>query len=167
MNSESAPRPGVTGSHTTNGVPHGATSLTPFLALRDAAGAAQFYAEVLGATLLDTTVIGGVMVHAELSFDQGMLQIGEVNPAYGLVPAPEGDGACYSLSLYCADVDALVARAVAAGATVREPLADFVSGDRYASIKDPYGVRWSLMSRVEDLSAAESRRRVADWAAQQ
>lgn len=107
------------------------------------------------------------MVHAELRFDQGVLQIGEINPAYGLVAAPEGDGDCYSLALYCADVDALVERALAAGATVREPLADFVTGDRFASVRDPYGVRWSLMSRVEDLSEEESRRRVAQWAAKQ
>lgn len=115
----------------------------------------------------NSTVIDGVMVHAELRFDQGVLQIGEINPAYGLVAAPEGDGDCYSLALYCADVDALVERAVAAGATVREPLADFVTGDRFASVRDPYGVRWSLMSRVEDLSEEESRRRVAQWAAKQ
>jgi PhnB protein len=59
----------------------------------------------------------------------------------------------------------VVATAEAAGATVREPVADFVSGDRYASIRDPYGIRWSIMTRVEDLSEEESARRVAEWAA--
>lgn len=47
------------------------------------------------------------------------------------------------------------------------PLATFVSGDRFASILDPFGVRWSVMSRVEDLSEQESARRVAEWAASQ
>ena len=51
--------------------------------------------------------------------------------------------------------------------TIREPLATFVSGDRYASIRDPFGVRWSIMTRVEDLSEEESNRRVEEWAAQQ
>lgn len=88
-------------------------------------------------------------------------------PDYGLIPAPAGDADCYSLGLYRPDVDAVVERAVAAGAVVREPPADFVSGDRYASIRDPFGVRWSVMSRVEDLSEAESASRVAAWAAQQ
>ncbi|HJB62625.1 MAG TPA: VOC family protein, partial [Candidatus Microbacterium pullistercoris] len=60
-----------------------------------------------------------------------------------------------------------VRRAVDAGATVREPVATFVSGDRYASIRDPFGVRWSVMTRVEDLSEEESARRVAEWAATQ
>lgn len=60
----------------------------------------------------------------------------------------------------------MVARAEQAGATIREPLSDFVSGDRFASIRDPFGVRWSVMTRAEDLTEQESARRVADWAAQ-
>ena len=58
----------------------------------------------------------------------------------------------------------VVERAVAAGATVREAPADFVSGDRFASIRDPFGVRWSVMTRIEDLSEEESAARVAEWA---
>ena len=69
------------------------------------------------------------------------------------------------MGLYVSDVDAVVERAVAAGATVREAPSAFVSGDRFASIRDPFGVRWSVMTRVEDLSDDESARRVADWAA--
>ena len=65
------------------------------------------------------------------------------------------------------DVDAIVERAERAGATIREAVTTFVSGDRFASIRDPFGVRWSIMSRVEDLSHAESARRVAEWAAAQ
>ena len=57
-----------------------------------------------------------------------------------------------------------VERAVAAGAGVREAVTTFVSGDRYGSIRDPFGVRWSIMTRVEDLSPEESSRRVAEWA---
>ncbi|GIG35326.1 hypothetical protein Cpa01nite_07070 [Cellulomonas pakistanensis] len=60
-----------------------------------------------------------------------------------------------------------VERAVAAGATLREPVATFVSGDRYGSVVDPFGVRWTVMTRVEDLSPEESARRVAAWAAEQ
>ena len=56
---------------------------------------------------------------------------------------------------------------VAAGATIREPITTFVSGDRFASLRDPFGVRWSVMTRVEDISQEESSRRVAQWAATQ
>lgn len=155
---------GVTGTHTEKGVPHGATSLTPFLAISNAAGAVKFYEQVFGARVVDVTEMGGVVVHADLDFGNGRLQFGEPTPDYGLVPAPAGDADCYSMGYYCADVDAVVERAVAAGSTVREPVSTFVSGDRFASIRDPFGVRWSVMSRVEDLSEEESARRVAEWA---
>jgi PhnB protein len=164
MNEHDAPRPGVSGDHTTNGVPHGSTSLTPFLAIKGAADAVEYYRSVFGARVVDVTELGGVVVHADLDFGQGRLQLGEPTPEYGLVPAPE-EGACYSIGLYCSDVDSVLERAVEAGATIREPASDFVSGDRFASILDPFKVRWSIMSRVEDLSEAESVRRVAEWAA--
>jgi PhnB protein len=155
------------GAHTTNGTPHGATSLTPFLAIPDARGAIDFYHKVFGARVVDVTELGGVVVHAVLDFGNGMLQLGEPNPEYGLVAAPEGDQDCYSIGLYCPDVDATVAKAQAAGAVIREAPSTFVSGDRFASIRDPFGVRWSVMTRVEDLSEEESARRVAEWARQQ
>ncbi|QLQ11618.1 MAG: VOC family protein [Nocardioidaceae bacterium] len=141
--------------------------MTPFLAIEGAADAIEFYRSVLGARVVDITEMGGVVVHADLDFGNGRLQLGEPSPDYGLVPAPAGDRDCYSIGLYCADVDAIVAVAERAGATVREPASTFVSGDRFASIRDPFGVRWSIMSRVEDLSEAESARRVAEWAAEQ
>jgi PhnB protein len=157
---------GVTGAHTTDGRPHGVTSLTPFLAVPRAAAAIDFYRDVLGARVVDVTEMGGVVVHAELDFGAGRLQLGEPSPDFGLVPPP-ADGACYSIGLYCTDVDALTARAEAAGAQVREAPSTFVSGDRFASILDPFGVRWSLMTRVEDLSEEESTQRVRAWAAAQ
>lgn len=159
--------PAADGEHTTNGTPHGATSLTPFLAIADARGAIDFYRDIFGARVVDVTEMGGIVAHAVLDFGNGLLQLGEPMPDYGLIAAPPGEQDCYSIGLYRPDVDAVVARAEAAGATIREKPATFVSGDRFASIRDPYGVRWSVMTRVEDLSEQESARRVAEWAAQQ
>jgi len=156
---------GVTGAHTTNGRPHAATALTPFLAIPDSRGAIDFYTEVFGARVVGITEFGGVVAHADLDFGLGGLQLGDPNPEYGLVAAPAGDADCYSMGIYVPDVDAVVARAVAAGAAVREAPSTFVSGDRYASIRDPFGVRWSVMTRVEDLSEEESNARVEAWAA--
>jgi PhnB protein len=155
------------GEHTTNGTPHGATSLTPFLAIPDARGAIDFYHKIFGARVVDVTEMGGAVAHAVLDFGNGLLQLGEPIPDYSLVAAPDGEQDCYSIGLYCPDVDAVVARAEAAGAVVREGPATFVSGDRFASIRDPFGVRWSIMTRVEDLSEEESAQRVAEWAKQQ
>lgn len=156
---------GVTGAHTTDGRPNSATSLTPFLAVPRAREAIEFYRDVFGARVIDVTEFGGVVAHADLDFGLGHLQLGEPSPEYHLVSAPSGDDDCYSMGLYVSDVDAVVERAVAAGSTVREAPSAFVSGDRFASIRDPFGVRWSVMTRVEDLSDEESARRVADWAA--
>ncbi len=155
------------GAHTTHGVPNGATSLTPFIVVPRAREAIDFYRDVFGARVVDVTEMGGIVAHAVLDFGQGQLQLGEPMPDYHLVPPPSGDDDCYSLGLYCEDADAVVARAEQAGATVREPLMTFVSGDRFASISDPFGIRWSIMTRVEDLSEEESARRVAEWARQQ
>lgn len=86
------------------------------------------------------------MAHAVLDFGQGLLQIGEPMPRYGLVAAPEGEQDCYSIGFYCPDVDTMVERAQAAGAVIREAPSTFVSGDRFASIRDPFGVRWSVLT---------------------
>ncbi len=155
------------GAHTTHGIPHGVTSLTPFLVVPRARDAIAFYRDVFGARVVDVSEMGGVVVHAVLDLGHGQLQLGEPMPDYHLVPPPAGDDDCYSIGLYCDDEDAVVARAEAAGATVREPLTTFVSGDRFASIRDPFGVRWSILTRVEDLSEEESGRRVAEWVRQQ
>lgn len=163
---------GITGQHTDHGTPHGFTSLTPFHVVRDAAGALEFYQRVFGARVLDVTEMpdgkGGTLVaHATLDLGRGRLQIADPMPGFGLVPPPEEDAVSSSIALYVPDVDAVMAEAEAAGATVREPVADFVSGDRFGSIRDPHGIRWAIMTRVEDLSDAESAARVREWAAAQ
>lgn len=155
----------ATGAHTTDGVPHGRTSLTPHLVVSPADSAIDFYRDALGATVRSVTRMQGLVGEAELAFANGTLTLGDPLPAYGLVPPTPENGASFSLALYVSDVDAVVERAVAAGATLREPATDFVSGDRYASILDPFGVRWSIMTRVEDLSPEESEQRVQQWAA--
>lgn len=155
---------GATGDHTTDGRPNSATSLTPFLVIPHAKEAVDFYRDVFGARVVDITEFGGVIVHADLDFGLGQLQLGEPNPEYRLVAPPSDGDDCYSMGLYVSNVDAVVDRAVTAGATVREAPSVFVSGDRFASIRDPFGVRWSVMTRVEDISDEESARRVAEWA---
>jgi PhnB protein len=153
----------------TNGRPEGYTTLTPFLVCSPAAEAISFYEEVFGAT-----VVGrmdgpdGTVMHAELDFGLGRLQLGDPNEQYGLVvPDRSGDAVSGSTCIYVADVDAVFEQAVARGAVVREKPATFVTGDRFASIYDPFGHRWAVMTRVEDVSPEEGERRLAEWAGQQ
>jgi PhnB protein len=155
------------GAYVTDGLPHGSTSLTPHIVVSPAADALEFYPTVFGATVEDVTRFGDQIAHAELDFGNGRLTLSDPLDGYQLAaPNPSG-GSDYSLALYVRDVDAVMKRAVAAGATVREDVSTFVSGDRFGSVLDPFGVRWSIMTRIEDVSPEESRRRVAEWAAAQ
>ncbi|MHA3020057.1 VOC family protein [Mycobacterium sp. BMJ-28] len=147
-------------------IPQGYTSLTPFLCVDGAAAAIDFYTSVFGATLI-SRMDGpdGTVAHAELDFGAGRLQLGDPQDAYQLAAPDRTAFATQSIGLYCADADAVVARAVEAGATVREPPQTFVTGDRFASIVDPFGRRWTVMTRVEDVTPEEQERRLAEWAA--
>lgn len=147
-------------------IPQGYTALTPFLVIDGAAAAIDFYIEVFGAELVEKMDgPDGTVAHAELDFGTGRLQLSDANPDYGLIAPPRTGPVTHSVVLYCTDADAVVDRAERAGATVREPIATFVTGDRYASIVDPFGQRWAVMTRVEEVDATERERRLSQWAA--
>ncbi len=152
-----------------DGTPEGYTTLTPFLVCSAASRAIDFYTSVFGARVVSRMDgADGTVPHAELDFGNGRLQLGDPSQEYGLV-APDGDPdrTTASTCIYVPDVDAVFARAVEQGAVVREPPSTFVTGDRFASVLDPYGHRWAVMTRVEDVSPAESERRLVEWAEQQ
>ncbi|OBG78472.1 MULTISPECIES: glyoxalase/bleomycin resistance/extradiol dioxygenase family protein [unclassified Mycobacterium] len=152
---------------TSNPIPGGYTSLTPFLVVDGAAAAIEFYADVFGAVLVEKMPgPGGTVAHAELDFGHGRLQLSDPNPSYQLKAPTRTDEVTHSITLYCADVDDVLARAQNAGATLREAAQTFVTGDRFGSITDPFGQRWSIMTRVEDIDATERERRLADWGAE-
>lgn len=146
-------------------IPDGYTSLTPFLCVDGAADAIDFYVSVFGATVVDRMDgPDGTVAHAELDFGNGRLQLGDPAQAYDIA-APDPDGAAtHSVALYCPDVDDVVTKAEQAGATIRESAQTFVTGDRFASILDPFGQRWTVMTRVEDVSPEERDRRLSEWA---
>jgi PhnB protein len=153
----------------TDGRPEGYTTLTPFLVCSPAAEAIAFYGAVFGATVV-SRMDGpdGSVLHAELDLGVGRLQLSDPNAEYGLVaPRRDGDQVSSSTCIYVADVDAVFAAAVERGATVREKPSTFVTGDRFASIYDPFGQRWAVMTKVEEVSQEESERRLAEWAATQ
>lgn len=151
-----------------NGKPDGFTTLTPFLVCRPAAEAIAFYAAVFGARVV-SRMDGpdGTVAHADLDLGDGRLQLGDPSDAFGLV-APQGQGpVSASTCIYVADVDAVFAAAVERGAIVREEPTTFVTGDRFASVYDPFGHRWAILTKIEELSPEEEERRLAQWASQQ
>lgn len=160
---------GLTGTHVQKGVPLGYTAITPFIVVSNPEGAIAFYKSVFNASLQDVTTFmdatnNPVIVHAELDFGNGRLQLGAANADFHLTAPSEVESACYSLGLYVPDVDQVLHEALKRGAALREPVTNFVSGDRFCSLIDPYGVRWTIMSRIDDISEAESFRRVKEWA---
>ncbi|MEV0687465.1 VOC family protein [Nocardia sp. NPDC050378] len=146
-------------------VPEGYHSITCFLAVPDGDAAIDFYSEVFGAKLLSRADgPDGQAVHAELLIGDSTMQLG--------IPLPDNsvraplDWVHTSIVHYCPDVDDAVARAVARGAKVVEDIQTFVTGDRYAVVVDPFGHRWAVMTRVENVSREEADRRVAAWLAE-
>ena len=108
-------------------------------------------------------------MHAELDLGLGRLQLSDPNDEYGLV-APTGHATTRSAAPPASTSPTSTrssTKAVERGATVREKPSTFVTGDRFASIYDPFGHRWAVMTKVEDVSPEEAERRLAEWAATQ
>lgn len=144
-----------TQAHTT--VPH---SVTPYLAIRSAASAIEFYRKVFDATeTMRLTEPSGRIGHAEITIGGAPIMMSDEYPEMD-VRSPEAFGGTpVGIHLYVADVDAVFARAVAAGAKpVRKPEDQFY-GDRAATLIDPFGHRWFLATRKEDVSPDEMNRR--------
>ncbi len=141
-------------------VPKGFHTATAYLIVRGAGKALDFYARAFGAK--EKTRMGmpdGTVMHAEMKIGDSMIMLSDENPQWGaLSPLTLGGNATHVM-LYVKDVDALAARAVAAGATVEMPAADMFWGDRYAKIRDPFGHLWSLATHIEDVGKREMERR--------
>lgn len=137
--------------------------LFSYLCVRDAAGAIAFYAEVFGATekfrLNDP---GGRIGHVELDFGDTTLMLCEEYPEYGIrAPDPEA-GTSVTLHAHVDDADAVIERALAAGATLLMPARDQFYGERSGVFRDPFGHRWNVGHSIEDVTPEEMQQRYAD-----
>ncbi len=131
-------------------------SVTPHLVCKGAADAIQFYAKAFGATEL-TKLPGsdGRLMHALIRIGDSPLMLVDEYPEHGSLGPLALKGSPVTLHLYVPDVDAAVAQAVAAGATITMPVADMFWGDRYGIVQDPFGHNWSLATHLRDLSPEE------------
>ena len=145
-----------------NPIPNGFHSLTPYLCVSDAARAIEFYGKAFGATLMMRLAdASGRVGHAELQVGDRVIMLADEHPEYGVRSPRAFGGSPVSLHLYVEDVDAVVARAVAAGAKVVHPVADKFYGDRSGRVEDPFGHLWDIGTHKEDVSPAEVERRYA------
>ena len=143
-------------------VPDGYHTVTPYLVVRGAAAALEFYAKAFGAReVFRMAGPGGSVPHAEMKIGDSVVMIGDECPAMGATAPPTLGGSAVSLLLYVPDVDASVARAAAAGCTVQMPPTDMFWGDRYGKLQDPFGHVWGIATHKEDVSPEEMARRAA------
>lgn len=143
-------------------VPADQPALTSHLVVRDGARAIAFYTRAFGAReLFRLTEPGGKVGHAELALGGSRFALADEYPDFGALSPASVGGTPVSMHLYVADVDAVVARAVAEGATLLRPVKDEFYGDRVGLLVDPFGHKWHVASRREDVTPAEMQRRFA------
>lgn len=135
--------------------------LIPYLIVRGARDAVAFYERALNAALVyELAMPDGRLGHAELTIGSARLMLADEFPEMDYLSPTSRGGSSVSLALYVEDVDASVQRAVAAGASLTRPIKNEFFGDRVAHLTDPFGHRWSLHTRIEDVSPEEMRARM-------
>jgi PhnB protein len=137
-------------------IPEGYHSVTPYLAVDDAAEAIEYYKKAFGAKERGRMEAPeGKIGHAELEIGDSIVMLSDPFPQMTTRTPKELGGTSASVFMYVEDVDAVVKQAVDAGATITMEIADQFWGDRYGSVTDPFGHLWSIATHVEDVSPEE------------
>jgi len=132
----------------------------PYLRVRNAAQAIEFYALAFGGVeQFRLTEPGGRIGHAEVKIGPAIVMLSDEYPEHGMRGPSADSRASVLLHIHCDDVDQLVEQAVKAGATVLRPPTDHFYGERSATVRDPFGHEWLLGSQIEALTPEEMQRR--------
>jgi len=143
-------------------VPEGYHTVTPYLIVKGAAGAIEFYKKAFGATeLLRMPDPSGKIGHAEIKIGDSPIMLADEFPERGVLSPQTIGGSPVSILLYVENVDVLFKQAVAAGAKVTRPLQDQFYGDRMGGLTDPFGHQWHVATHVEDVAPEELKKRAA------
>jgi PhnB protein len=141
-------------------MPAGYHTVTPHLVAQDAAAALAFYVRAFDAVERYRLVEpSGKIGHAELSIGDAVVMVCDEYPDFGAVSPAAYGGSPIKLLIYVDDCDAVVARAVEAGATLLRPVKDQFHGDRSGMVVDPAGFTWTIATRREEVSPDEMQRR--------
>lgn len=152
-----------------NPVPKGYHTVTPGLAVRNAAEAIEFYKKAFGAKEKGRMhgPDGRTIMHAELMIGDSPIMLGEEMPEMNNLSPQALNGTPVNLYIYVKDVDKAFDQAVRAGATVTMPVMDAFWGDRHGALKDPFGHSWGLATRKRNISEKEMKKAAEEWFAQQ
>jgi len=142
-------------------VPEGYHTVTPYLTVKGAAKAMDFYQRAFGAKLRGTLPMpDGRIGHAEMMIGNSIVMLADEFPEHGNKSPEALSGSPVGLAIYTENVDELFNRAVKAGATVKEAVADKFWGDRAGSVTDPFGHKWTILTHKEEVSFEEMRKRM-------
>ena len=144
-------------------IPKDYNSVTPYLIVRDAAKAIDYYKNVFGAT--ETVRMpgpDGKIGHAELKIGDSPIMLADESPSMGPghISADTIGGSPVSLYVYLPDVDNAINRATTEGAKLLKPVEDQFYGDRTGFIQDPFGHLWGIATHIEDVSPSEMKERM-------
>jgi PhnB protein len=141
-------------------IPDGYHSVTPYLSVRGASEAIDFYKKALGAKeVMRMPGPDGTIGHAEILIGNSRVMLADEHPQMQFVgPATRG-GTTVHLHVYVPDVDKVVAKALTSGARLVRPIKDQFYGDRLGTVEDPFGHVWHLATHKEDLSMKELKKR--------
>ena len=142
-------------------IPEGYNSITPYLVIKGAADAIEYYKHVFGATeVMRMAQADGRIGHAELKIGNSHIMLADEFPEMDHRGPLSLGSSPVSILLYVEDVDAIVNRAVAAGAKILKPVQDQFFGDRSGFIQDPFGHLWGVATHIEDVSPQEIEERM-------
>lgn len=146
-------------------IPDGYHSVTPYLIVRGAARAIEYYQQAFGAAeLFRMDAPGNTIAHAEMRIGDSIVMLSDENPAWGAKSPEALGGTAVHLMIYVEDVDAVFKRALSVGGKEVRPLKDQFYGDRSGTLTDPFGHSWTIATHKEDIAPDEMQRRMAQAA---
>jgi PhnB protein len=146
-------------------IPDGYQGVTPYLVIKGAAAAIDYYKKALGAVeMMRMPQADGRVGHAEIKLGEAVVMLADEFPEMNIVSPTTLGNTPVGLLLYVEDADATFNKAVALGAKVEKPMADQFYGDRTGTIKDPFGHKWTIATHKEDVTPEEMNRRMAAMA---
>ena len=146
-------------------IPKGYNSITPYLAIRGAAEAIEFYKKAFGAMeVMRMPGPAGKLGHVEIKVGDSKVMLADESEKMNFLGPQARGGTPVHIHVYVKDVDATVAKAVELGAKMMRQVQDMFYGDRTGAIEDPFGHFWHIATHVRDVSMAEMKRAAAEMA---
>lgn len=143
-------------------IPEGYHSVTPYLIIKGAALALDFYKKAFGATeRMRLSGPGDQIGHAEMQIGDSVIMLADEFPQMGAKSPETIGGTPVGICLYVENADSLFRQALAAGGKEERPLQDQFYGDRSGTLIDPFGHKWTIATHIEDVTPEEIEKRMA------